>query len=212
MNHGLLIAFVVAVALISVVPGPDMMFVLAHAVSGGRRSGFVAAAGMSTGLTVHTVAAAFGLGALIRTAPLVLEGIRIAGALFLVYLAVMTWRASRGRGGSVSTPNKPRSQPRVYAMAVLTNLANPKVILFYLAFMPQFLTTGAHSWPVTAQFLVLGAIFIAIGIVVDSSVALLAGTFSERVLRRQAFRRWLERASATIFGALAVRLVLDATQ
>ncbi|WP_020575040.1 LysE family translocator [Actinopolymorpha alba] len=211
MDHALLAAFVVAVALISVAPGPDMLFIVANALTGGRRAGVVAALGMSTGLAVHTTAAAFGLGALIRAAPLVLDGVRIAGALFLIYLAITTWRASRRLDLSAPVAPRARSLPRVYGMAVLTNLANPKVILFYLAFFPQFLTTGAGSLPATVQFLVLGGLFIVVGLSVDASAGLLAGTMSDRLLRRQAFRRWLDRVSAAVFGALAVRLALDST-
>jgi threonine/homoserine/homoserine lactone efflux protein len=211
MNHGLLIGFVVAVALVSLAPGPDMLFIVANAISGGRRAGVVAALGMSTGLACHTVAAALGLGALMQAAPALLEGVRIAGAAFLLYLAVTTWRSSRTHQ-FVTTPTveRPRSVSRVYAMAVLTNLANPKVILFYLAFFPQFLTTGTGSWPATTQFLVLGATFIVVGLAVDASAGVAAGALSEQVLRRTGVRRWLDRASAAIFGGLAVRLALDA--
>ncbi|MEQ4208310.1 LysE family translocator [Actinopolymorpha sp. B9G3] len=210
MNHALLIGFVVAVALVSLVPGPDMLFIVANAITGGRRAGVVAALGMSTGLACHTVAAALGLGALMQAAPTLLEGVRIAGAVFLVYLAVTTWRSSRTRQAmTVERLERPRSVSRVYAMAVLTNLANPKVILFYLAFFPQFLTTGAGSWPATMQFLVLGGTFIVVGLAVDASAGVAAGALSEQVLRRIGVRRWLDRASAAIFGGLAVRLALD---
>jgi threonine/homoserine/homoserine lactone efflux protein len=241
MDSTLLVAFLVAVALLSLAPGPDMLFIVANAVTGGRRAGVVAALGMSTGLAVHTVAAALGLGALIQAAPMVLDGVRVAGAVFLVYLAVSTWRSSmtvgrvevpeapdgpaasdrgRDRAPSDTGPSdrgpigaapagRPRSISRVYAMATLTNLANPKVVLFYLAFFPQFLTTSTGSWPVTLQFLTLGAAFIVVGLAVDASAGMLAGMLSERVLRRGRVRRWLDRVSAAVFGGLAVRLALD---
>jgi threonine/homoserine/homoserine lactone efflux protein len=251
MDSTLFVAFLIAVALLSLAPGPDMLFIVANAVTGGRRAGVVAALGMSTGLAVHTVAAALGLGALIQAAPMVLDGVRVAGAVFLVYLAVSTWRSSmtvgrvevpeapdgpaasdRGRdhapsdtgpsdtGPSGTGPSdrgpigaapagRPRSISRVYAMATLTNLANPKVVLFYLAFFPQFLTTSTGSWPVTLQFLTLGTAFIVVGLAVDASAGMLAGMLSERVLRRGRVRRWLDRVSAAVFGGLAVRLALD---
>lgn len=205
----MVIAFAVAVFVLSIAPGPDMMFIVAHAVAGGRLAGVVAAVGMSTGLAVHTLAAAFGLGAVIQAAPVVLDGVRVVGALFLVYLAVSTWRASRRQLSTTERVPRHRSLRKVYAMATLTNLANPKIVLFYLAFLPQFLTTGPASWPVTGQLLALGALFIVIGLVVDASAGLLAGTLSNRLLRRGAFRRWLDRTAAAIFGGLAVRLALD---
>src|SRR3954447_20428233 len=94
MEASILLAFAVACAVISLAPGPDMMFIIANGIARGRRAGVLAALGMSTGLAVHTIAAAAGLGALIAAAPAVLEGLRIAGAVFLVYLAVTTWLAS----------------------------------------------------------------------------------------------------------------------
>lgn len=212
METSVVVGFVVAVFLVSVVPGPDMLFVVANAAVGGRRAGVVAAAGMSTGLAVHTVAAALGLGALIQAAPQVLNGVRIAGAAFLLYLAYLTWRASRQQVGEPDeVPDVPqRTLRKTYVMATLTNLANPKVILFYLAFVPQFISTGAGAWPATVQFLILGAIFILVGFPVDASVALLAGGLTSRFLRAgSTVRRRLERVCAGIFAALAARLATD---
>ncbi len=213
MDLTLLAAFAVACFVLSVVPGPDMLNIVANALAGGRRAGLVSALGMSSGLVIHTVAAAFGLGALIQAAPMALDIIRVFGAVFLLYLAVSTWLASRKAAAvpdaSAVAPPTMRLR-KVYVMATLTNLANPKIIIFYLAFFPQFLSTGSGMLPVTAQFLLLGATFIGIGICVDATVGFLAGTLSERILRRRSFKRWLERVSAAIFGGLAVRLVLDA--
>lgn len=209
MDPTVLIAFAVSAFVLSIAPGPDMMFIIANAVAGGRRAGLVAALGMSTGMAAHTVAAACGLGALIQAAPALLDAVRIAGAGFLVYLAISAWRSSRQDAATPETAPRRQSIRKVYAMATLTNLANPKVVLFYLAFLPQFLTPGAAGWPVTAQLLTLGALFITIGLAVDASVGALAGFLSERLLRRGAFRRWLDRVAAAIFGGLAVRLTLD---
>jgi len=212
MDVSVVLGFVVAVFLVSVVPGPDMLFIVANAAVGGRRAGVVAAAGMSTGLAVHSLAAAVGLGALIQAAPQVLNGVRVAGAAFLLYLAYLTWRASRQKIGEPDeTLDGPqRTLRRTYLMATLTNLANPKVILFYLAFVPQFITTGAGSWPATVQFLVLGGIFIAVGFPVDATAGLLAGGLTERFFRAGSMvRRRLERVTAGIFAALAARLATD---
>ncbi|TCO42274.1 threonine/homoserine/homoserine lactone efflux protein [Kribbella antiqua] len=212
MELSIVLGFLVAVFLVSIVPGPDMLFIVANAAVGGRRAGVVAAAGMSTGLAVHTVAAALGLGALIQAAPQVLNGVRIAGAAFLLYLAYLTWRASRQEVGSVEPDVElpRRTLRRTYLLATLTNLANPKVILFFLAFVPQFLSTGAGSWPVTVQLLVLGAIFIAVGFPVDASAGLLAGSLTSKFLGAGGkVRRRLERVSAGVFAALAARLATD---
>ncbi|WP_106181218.1 LysE family translocator [Prauserella shujinwangii] len=211
MDLSVLLAFTAAALVISVVPGPDMMFVVANGIARGRRAGLVAALGMSTGLAVHTVAAALGLGTLLHAAPAVLDAVRIVGAAFLVYLAVTTLRSrTRIDDRPVDQATGHRSLRRTYLMAVLTNLANPKVILFFLAFFPQFLVADG-GWPAWVQFLVLGAVFIAVGLTVDGTVGLAAGTLSALLLRRPSVQRWLDRISAAIFGALAVRLVADQT-
>ena len=210
MDPALVVAFVVAVFLLSVAPGPDMLFIVANAAAGGRRAGLVSAVGMSTGLAVHTVAAALGLSALIAAAPDALVVIRVAGAGFLVYLAISSWRASRAAGTEErAKPVKERSLRKLYAMATLTNLANPKVVLFYLAFLPQFLSHGPGAWPIPVQLLTLGVVFIVVGLSVDGTVGFTAGSLADKVLGRPAVRRRLERASALIFGGLAVRLALD---
>jgi threonine/homoserine/homoserine lactone efflux protein len=210
MDPALVVAFVVAAFLLSVAPGPDMLFIVANAAAGGRRAGLVSAVGMSTGLAVHTVAAALGLGALIAAAPEALAVIRAAGAVFLVYLAVSSWRASRARGAEEQAgPVRERSLRKLYAMATLTNLANPKVVLFYLAFLPQFLSHGHGAWPIPAQLLTLGVVFIVVGLSVDGTIGFTAGSLADKVLGRPSVRRRLERASALIFGGLAVRLALD---
>jgi threonine/homoserine/homoserine lactone efflux protein len=204
----MILAFAVASAVISLVPGPDMMFIVANGIARGRAAGVVAAVGMSTGLAVHTVAAALGLGALLQAAPTVLDAVRIAGAVFLVYLAITTLRSAREVAATAPAKHGGRSLRRTYLLAVLTNLANAKVIVFYLAFFPQFLTTEG-GWPAPVQFLVLGALLIVTSLIVDASVGLAAGTLSALLLHRPSVQRWLNRVSAAIFGALAVRLVAD---
>jgi threonine/homoserine/homoserine lactone efflux protein len=210
MDVSVVVSFLVAVFVISIVPGPDMLFIVANAAVGGRRAGVVAAAGASTGLAAHTVAAALGLGALIQAMPEVLNAVRIAGAIFLLYLAVTTWRASRDNVLEEQPDLPRRSLRKTYLMATLTNLANPKVILFYLAFLPQFLSTAPGSWPVTAQLLVLGVLFISVGFPIDATVGLLSGTVVQRLLRAGGtFRRRLDRICAAIFAGLAARLAAD---
>ncbi|MGH3760897.1 LysE family translocator [Actinophytocola sp.] len=190
--------------MISLVPGPDMMFIVANAIARGRVAGVVA---VSTGMPVHTVAAVLGLGALSQAATVVLEAVRIVGAGFLVYLAIGALRSARSVAETAPARFGGTRCGGTHLMAALTNLANPKVIFFYLAFFPQFVTEGGWATPV--QFLIMGAVFIVVGLAVDASVRLAAGTFSALLLGRPAVRRWLNRVSAAIFGGLAVRLVVD---
>ncbi|WP_190817717.1 LysE family translocator [Saccharopolyspora pogona] len=204
MDLGIVLAFIGAAAVISLVPGPDMMFIMANEISSGPRGGVVAAVGMS-GIVVHTIVAALGLTAMFQAVPAALEVVRIAGVVFLLYLAVQSWRTSAVPEVQVAPA---RSVRRIYALAVLTNVSNPKVILFYLAFVPQFVSEQA-AWPLPVQLLALGGLLVVVGICVDTSVGLTSAWLSNILLRRRAIQRWLDRTAALVFGALAARLATE---
>ncbi|MGC4938345.1 LysE family translocator [Kribbella sp. DT2] len=208
MDVTTVLGFALACVVLNVVPGPGMMFIVAHGIAGGRRSGVVAATGMASGTVVHTILAAAGLSALLSAAPFALDAVRILGGVFLLYLAVAAIRSSRAPAKSALLARRPSAR-RTYLSAVLTNLANPKVVLFYLAFLPQFLTP--HGWAVPAQILVLGGVLIVVGLLMDSAIGLTSGACSELLLRRPAFERRLKQVSGLIFGGLAVRLLTSNT-
>jgi threonine/homoserine/homoserine lactone efflux protein len=208
MNTSVLLTFLVVVTVISLVPGPDMLYIVANGMSSGPRGGLLAAVGMSTGLAIHTVAAALGLSALFAALPAAMEVVRVAGIVFLLYLAVESLRSSMSILDESTAAAPARSLRRVYVMAVATNISNPKIVLFYLAFLPQF-TSHQASWPVPVQLLVLGALFIGVGILVDGSVGLASGRVAGLLARKHRIRRWMHRLSATIYTGLAVRLVTD---
>jgi threonine/homoserine/homoserine lactone efflux protein len=205
----IVLGFALSCVVLNLVPGPGMMFTIAQGVSGGRRAGVISAAGMASGTVVHTVAAALGLSALLSAAPAALDVVRVGGAGFLLYLAVDTFRSAK-RPIVVASGRPPRSLGRVYRSAVLTNLANPKVVLFYLAFVPQFVSAG--GWPTSLQILALGGVLIVIGLVMDSSVGIAAGMCSVLLRGRPSIQRWVKRVSATIFAGLAVRLLVTEAQ
>jgi threonine/homoserine/homoserine lactone efflux protein len=199
----LLVGFVTACVVLNLVPGPGMVFITAHGIVGGRRAGVVAAMGMASGTVVHTVAAALGLSAVLRAAPFALDAVRIVGGVVLLYLAVSTWR----RPGALAPQVHRRSLRRIYVAAILTNLSNPKVVLFYLAFVPQFLTP--HGWPLVAQIMVLGTMLVVIGLVLDCAIGLASGAFSMLLSGCPSVHRWLRRISSAVFAGLAVRLLVD---
>lgn len=205
MDIGIVLAFIGAAAVIALAPGPDMMFIMANGMSSGPRGGVVAAVGMSSGIVVHTIVAALGLTAMFQAVPAALEIVRIAGVVFLLYLAVQSLRSSAIPDVQAAPA---RSLRRIYALAVLTNLSNPKVILFYLAFVPQFLSAEA-PWPIPLQLLTLGGLLVAVGILVDASVGLSSGWLSNILLRRRSLQRWLDRAAAAVFAGLAIRLTTE---
>jgi threonine/homoserine/homoserine lactone efflux protein len=209
VDTGLLLTFLGVVVFISLVPGPDMLYIIANGVASGPRAGLIAAVGASTGLAVHTIAAALGLSALLAALPVAMDVIHVLGVLFLLYLAVNAFRSAKSTPDDAVPVAPARSMRRVYGMAVATNLSNPKIVLFYLAFLPQF-TSRHAAWPVPVQLLTLGGLFISVGIVVDGGVGLASGRLSDLLARRRGVQRWLDRVSGTIFTGLAVRLAADA--
>lgn len=197
-----MLAFVPAGLALNLTPGADMMFTLAQGLKGGPRAGMAANAGIAAGGMVHTVIAGLGLGALVAAHPLAFDIIRWGGVAYLLWLAVQSLRAGPlAARGDVAA----RSLGRVFVDGLMVNLLNPKVILFILAFLPQFVDPSRAVLP---QFLILGLVFSFGGFVVNGIVAVFAGGAGQRLAGSAVFARWLGRAGAAIFAGLALRLAL----
>ena len=197
-----LLAFIPAGLALNLTPGADMMFTLAQGLKGGPRAGMAANAGIAVGGMVHTVIAGLGLGALVAAHPLAFDVIRWGGVAYLLWLAVQSLRAGPlAARGDVAA----RSLGRVFLDGLMVNLLNPKVILFILAFLPQFVDPSRAVLP---QFLILGLVFSLGGFVVNGIVAVFAGGAGQRLAGSATFARWLGRAGAAIFAGLALRLAL----
>lgn len=197
-----LLAFVPAGLALNLTPGADMMFCLGQGLKSGRGAAMAANFGIALGGMVHVTLAALGLGALVAAHPAAFEVIRWLGVGYLLWLALGALRAS-----PFATDARVEKVPafRVFLQALLVNLLNPKVILFILAFLPQFVDPSRAILP---QFLTLGVVFSLGGLVVNGAVGLFAGSIGQRVAKSANLSRWLSRISATIFGALALRLAL----
>jgi len=203
MNTSLFVTYLVTVSVLMLTPGPDMLFCLAAGMKGGPRAGFLAAVGAASGEVVHIAASAVGLAALFRAAPLLFDAVRILGAGYLVFLGV---RALRNRNESVGGAGLRGSGDRAYWRGLITNLLNPKMALFSIAFLPQFV--DPHAGNVALQFLVLGACFVALELAVDGTVGLLAGRLAG-VLRDARARRNLNVAAGSVFLGLGARVALE---
>ena len=204
MNPELVAAFLLAVFVLVVVPGPDMMFIIAAGMRGGPVAGFVAAAGVATGLIVHVVMVVLGLTAVFRVVPLTHDVLRLAGAAYLLWMGIEALRTRREHpvmtAGSVDTR-------RVFGRAMLTNLLNPKVIIFNATFLPQFVDPARGQ--VGLQLAVLGGCFIAIDLAIDGPVGLLAGRIGRWLGQQQGARRGINRVAGTIYIGLAGWLLVD---
>lgn len=200
MDPATIAAFAGAGILLNLTPGSDVMFASASGLSGGPRAGIAAAAGISLGGLVHTALAAFGLAALIAASPAAYEAIRWLGAAYLLFLAVRTWRAPPDTGHGTGA----NSLHIAFRRGFLTNMLNPKVALFILALLPQFTTPGAG--PIWHQILILGTIFAVTGFVITSGYGATAGLLRAVLIRAS---KTLNRITALVFGALAIRLVWE---
>ena len=197
-----LLAFVPAGLALNLTPGADMMFCLGQGLKSGRKPAMAANFGIAAGGMVHTLLAALGLGALVAAHPAAFEAIRWLGVGYLLWLAVGALRSSPFASEAQVAPV---STARAFWQGLMVNLLNPKVILFILAFLPQFVDPSRAILP---QFLTLGLVFSFGGLLVNGAVGLFAGSIGQRVARSASLAKWLSRISATIFGALALRLAL----
>ncbi len=194
----LLLAFLVTTAIAMVTPGPDMLFILGCGMRGGPKAGLLATAGVATSEAIHVAVAAAGLAALFAAVPVAFTVVRIGGAAYLVYLGVQAIRKCK--------PLVERKSDRAYLSGLLTNLLNPKMVTFTIAFLPQFIDPArGHVW---LQFAVLGAIMIVFEFLVDGTVGVLAGRIGGWVRRKKNQRR-IEVATGGIFIGLGVKLALD---
>jgi len=196
-----LAAYVPAALALNLTPGADMLFCLAQGARGGARPGWAASGGIAAGALVQGGLAGLGLGTVVAGAPWAFDAIRWAGVAYLVWLAWRTQTRPLGRG------ERPAVHPaRAFRDGMVVNLTNPKVILFILAFVPQFVDPAR---PVLTQFLVLTAVLSAGGFVVNGLVGQFSGGIGRRLARDPVLERWLRRVTASLFGALALRLALE---
>lgn len=197
-----LLAFTPAALALNLTPGADMMFCLGQGLRGGPKAALAANVGIAAGGMVHVTIAGLGLGAVMATHPALFDVIRWLGVGYLLWLAVQALRSS-----GPNPPHGRRLTPaRAFRDGLLVNLTNPKVILFTLAFIPQFVDPARG--PVLAQFLILGLVLSLGGLLVNGVVGLSAGGIGARLATSPTLARVLGYASATVFALLALRLAL----
>jgi threonine/homoserine/homoserine lactone efflux protein len=198
------LTFLGVAVLLGMSPGPDNVFVLMQSATHGRRAGLLVTLGLCTGLLAHTAAVALGLAAVLAASATAFTVLKLAGAAYLLYLAWGAWRAPVGNvGGETLAPMKPG---RMYLRGVLMNLSNPKVAIFFLAFLPQFVQPGAG--PVAAQVAWLGLLFIVATLLVFGGFAWFAALIGGWLRGSASAQRVLNRLAAVVFAGLALRLAL----
>ena len=200
--------FIVSGLLLNITPGPDSLFIMARSASQGWRAGFVACWGIGSGVFVHVFAAALGLSALLATSAAAFTVVKVIGAAYLVWIGVGMLRQRAAVDAAAVADAAPRviAYRDIFRQGFLTNVLNPKVALFFLAFVPQFIAPDAHSKPLA--FIVLGVIFDINGMLWCHSLALFTAFASRRLKVGAAVGRWLNRTLGAVFVALGARLAL----
>jgi len=196
-----IIAFVTASVILSLVPGPDNIFVMTNSALKGWKTGFYITIGLCTGLIGHTILVAIGVSVIFQTSALAFNGLKIIGACYLVYLGWLSLQSKELKIGSGGSENANKSY---YKIGVVMNLTNPKVALFFLVFLPQFVNPVNGS--VTIQIFILGFLFILSALCVFSSIAFL-GSFLESYLKKSTtVNKNINNLAALVYFALAINL------
>ncbi|KAA2314586.1 LysE family translocator [Pseudooceanicola sediminis] len=194
-----LLTFVPASLALNVTPGADMMFCVGQGVRSGAGAAWKGSAGVAVGGLIHALVAGLGVGAIVAAHPVAFDAIRWVGAAYLLWMAWQILRSKARPGGAEASAGRP------FRDGLLVNLSNPKVILFILAFVPQFVDP---TQPVLPQFLIFGAVLSLGGLIINGVVGALAGRLQQRFVRGARGTRWMQRISAAIFAGLALRLIL----
>ncbi|MCU9958133.1 LysE family translocator [Burkholderia sp. BKH01] len=197
--------FVLAVFLLNVTPGPDTAYIVGRSVAQGRGAGLMSALGISVGCCVHALACAFGLTALLAASAAAFTVIKLVGAAYLIYLGVrmiVAKQAAAPSGAAAAQAAKPLRQ--LFMQGFWTNVLNPKVVLFFVSFFPQFVSVDSpHK---ALAFLTLGAVFVAMSTVWTSLVAWVAGSVTQRFSGKPGVKKWLDRTVGSAFVGLGLRL------
>lgn len=200
-----LLYFIAVSVALTLLPGPDILFVLSISISQGKKAGIATASGLCTGLLFHTTAAALGISALVYSSAIAFTIVKYAGAFYLIYLA---FKALKETGTFFSSFEvKETDVPLLYKRGIVMNLLNPKVSLFFLAFLPQFVIAGSGSIPL--QMIFLGIVFLFQALFIFFLVSIFAGFIGSRIMKMSNAGKYVNWAKAGIFSIIGVELALS---
>jgi threonine/homoserine/homoserine lactone efflux protein len=198
--------FFTAALLLNISPGPDMAFILGQTARGGARTGFSAMFGIWSGAFMHVLCAALGLSAIIAASATAFAAVKWAGAAYLVWLGIQSLR-SRGGSCAAEAEEGPICLKSVYRQGVFVSLLNPKVAVFFLAFLPQFVEPAAG--PAGPQLFLHGLLIIAVAGLVEPPLILLGGRLTEKLKSSPTVSRWMDRSLGALFIGLGIKLALS---
>ncbi len=198
--------FLMAAIVLNLAPGPDIAFILGQTVRGGRKSGFAAMAGIWTGAFGHVLMAAAGLSAILATSAVAFSMVKWAGAVYLIWLGIQAIRSGGGKFIAEDVKTTPSLLP-IYRQGMIVALLNPKVAIFFLAFLPQFVVAGAG--PVWAQLFLHGVLIIVVAAFIEPPLVLAGEKLTAKLRNSPRFGLWLDRSLGTILIALGLRLAIE---
>lgn len=201
----ILLIFIVASAALAIAPGPDNIFVLTQSAVHGKKAGMAITFGLCAGLIVHITAVVLGVAAIFKTSELAFTTLKIVGAMYLVYLA---WRAFQAAATQIPMQSEnPVDTKALFIRGIIMNITNPKVAIFFLAFLPQFADPSRGA--ISLQIIELGFIFMMTAFVIFSGIAWAAGWISNRIINSKRTQLVINRLAGTVFLLLACRLALS---
>ncbi|WP_416307944.1 LysE family translocator [Neptunicella sp. SCSIO 80796] len=201
-----IVTFSLAALLLSLSPGPSNLYIMARSINQGYKAGVAAASGLAVGSFIYVIATALGIATLFKYSPVAYTLIKIAGAGYLIYLGIQYLRAPKTAANTpIAAPT--HSFGHIFRQSIIVELTNPKTALFFIAFLPQFVSTEAGS--VTVQLMVLGAIYALIALCCDLMVATLAGKLGSWLVQHQAFIYWQDKISGSILVGLGSYIGLE---
>lgn len=198
--------FISAAFIICISPGPDILFVIANGLYKGAKGGVVAALGLAVGMLVHTVVVSLGLALLISSNPIILQIIKIAGAAYLLYIGYLTFKSARA-DIEFKQERQEVTLMQIFKRAIITNVLNPKVVIFFLAFLPQFVSAEIKN--TSLQLLIYGLTFLIIGLLVDSAIGFVSGKVKDLIAKNDKIVYRLNLFSAFIFCFLGILTFYD---
>lgn len=202
LSYETLLAFIVASTLLSFAPGPDNIFVLMQSAIHGRKAGVIVTLGLCTGLIGHTIAVTLGVAAIFQVSVVAFTALKVIGAAYLIYLA---WLSFKAAASQLPGSEQPRlSNFALYKRGILMSTTNPKLAIFFMAFLPQFADPAAGS--LSMQLLMLGGVFILVGFSVMSFIAMLSGSLSTWMRDSELGQSVINKLAGVVFLGLAIKL------
>lgn len=201
------LTFLAAAVLLNLSPGPDMAFIIGHTVKSGRQAGMTAMLGIWAGALCHVGFAVLGLSAILATSALAFSLVKYVGAAYLVWLGIQAWRSKGDNLNFNAVDDKQQPLSKIFWQGLMIDLLNPKVAIFFLAFLPQFVEPGAGS--PAAQFLLHGILIIVVAAAIEPPLILLGDRLARPLRENQKFRMWLDRSLGSLLILLGIKLAIS---